>query len=225
MRVAIDGPAGAGKSTIARKVAAGLGYLYIDTGAMYRALTFSVLQQGLNPEMEEDVYQALQSLNLKLVPDPLLQGANRVFIGEQEVTSNIREPLVSQNVSAVASHFSIREAMVSLQKDFGRAGNVVMDGRDIGTAVMPDADLKIYLNATVEERAYRRQKELQQQGIKVDYADLICQISDRDLLDSTREFSPLCRAEDAIEIDTTNLTIDEVVDYVLTLVNRREQDV
>lgn len=225
MKVAIDGPAGAGKSTIARKVAARLGYLYIDTGAMYRALTYAVLKKGFDPLNEEQVRLVLDSLDLKLVPDPALEGVNRVFLGSLEVTDNIRKPIVSNNVSVVASHLSVRSAMVRLQKEISESGNVVMDGRDIGTTVMPDAQLKVYLNASVEERAQRRLKELTDKGVEIKLADLISEISRRDFLDSTREFSPLCKAPDAIEIDTTNLTIEEVVQQVLALVRRREDRV
>lgn len=224
MKIAIDGPAGAGKSTIARKVAAGLGYLYIDTGAMYRALTYHVLAQGLDPLDEEQVKSALDTLNLRL-ETASSEGINRVFLGAQEITEQIREPQVSQNVSAVSSHLSVRKAMVGLQKGLAKNGNVVMDGRDIGTAVMPDADLKIYLNASVEERAKRRQKELLARGVNVSLKELIEQISHRDFLDSTRKISPLCKADDAIEIDTTHLTVDQVVESVLTLVSRREKSV
>lgn len=218
MQIAIDGPAGAGKSTVARQVASRLGYLYIDTGAMYRALTYQVILDAVDPNNEEAVYSVLEKLDLRLVP---VEQANNVsccvFINDTEVTEQIRQPIVSQLVSAVSSHYKVRKEMVKLQQELAKSQNVVMDGRDITTTVLPNAELKIYLNASVEERAKRRLLELKSKGHPVELDDLINQINQRDRLDSTRKVSPLRKTEDAIEIDTTMLTIDQVVDRILAL--------
>ncbi|NMB39324.1 MAG: (d)CMP kinase [Firmicutes bacterium] len=226
MQIAIDGPAGAGKSTVARQVALRLGYLYIDTGAMYRALTYQVILDAVDPNNEEAVYSVLQQLDLRLVP---VKQANNVsccvFIGDNEVTEQIRKPIVSQLVSAVSSHYKVRKEMVKLQQELAKSQDVVMDGRDITTTVLPDAELKIYLNASVEERAKRRLLELKSKGHPVELDDLITQINQRDRLDSTRKVSPLRKAEDAVEIDTTMLTIDQVVERILALAVRRENRV
>lgn len=226
MQIAIDGPAGAGKSTVARQVALRLGYLYIDTGAMYRALTYQVILDAVDPNNEEAVYSVLQQLDLRLVP---VKQANNVsccvFIGDNEVTEQIRKPIVSQLVSAVSSHYKVRKEMVKLQQELAKSQDVVMDGRDITTTVLPDAELKIYLNASVEERAKRRLLEFKSKGHPVELDDLITQINQRDRLDSTRKVSPLRKAEDAVEIDTTMLTIDQVVERILALAVRRENRV
>lgn len=226
MQIAIDGPAGAGKSTVARQVALRLGYLYIDTGAMYRALTYQVILDAVDPNNEEAVYSVLQQLDLRLVP---VKQANNVsccvFIRDNEVTEQIRKPIVSQLVSAVSSHYKVRKEMVKLQQELAKSQDVVMDGRDITTTVLPDAELKIYLNASVEERAKRRLLELKSKGHPVELDDLITQINQRDRLDSTRKVSPLRKAEDAVEIDTTMLTIDQVVERILALAVRRENRV
>lgn len=225
MQIAIDGPAGAGKSTVAKMVADKLGYLYIDTGAMYRALTYFVLQEGLEPHSEEQVYQLLQKMDLRLIPSTDTGVSCRVFIGEQEITEEIRKPTVSQYVSIVASHSSVRTAMVELQRRMAALNDVVMDGRDIGTTVLPNADLKIFLSASVEERAKRRYQELLSKGVVLDFDQLIAEIKQRDLADSTRAVSPLRKAEDAVEIDTTELTVAQVVEQVLKLAVRRENSV
>ncbi|NLM68771.1 MAG: (d)CMP kinase [Firmicutes bacterium] len=225
MQIAIDGPAGAGKSTVAKMVADKLGYLYIDTGAMYRALTYFVLQEGLDPHSEEQVYQLLQKMDLRLIPSTDTGVSCRVFIGEQEITEEIRKPTVSQYVSIVASHSSVRTAMVELQRRMAALNDVVMDGRDIGTTVLPNADLKIFLSASVEERAKRRYQELLSKGVVLDFDQLIAEIKQRDLADSTRAVSPLRKAEDAVEIDTTELTVAQVVEQVLKLAVRRENSV
>ncbi len=223
MKIAIDGPAGAGKSTIARRVAASLGYIYIDTGAMYRALTCQVLRANVDPTDEDRVYDILLHLNLSLRHRKIKTRGNQVFIGETDVTQTIRDPAVSENVSMVASHKKVRQAMVSLQQRLANANDVVMDGRDIGTTVLPKADLKIFLHASVTERAKRRMLELERQGHQITIAELEKQVDQRDKADSTREVSPLRKADDAEEIDTTHLTIREVVDIVLTLVSRRKK--
>ena len=222
LRIAIDGPAGAGKSTVARIVAERLGCVYIDTGAMYRALTLEALDKGIDLTDQIALVDALRQMNLTIEPG---RGGNQIFIRGANVTARIREPLVSQNVSLVSSHKAVREAIVEMQQEMARHDNVVMDGRDIGTVVMPDADYKFFLSASVEVRAQRRQLELARKGYDVPLGELIEQIKERDHFDSTRENSPLKKAVDAIEIDATNLTIDEVVDLILLYCRGRNSDV
>jgi len=216
MKIAVDGPAGAGKSTIARLVAKQLGLRYVDTGAMYRAVTLAALRQGVDMDDEDALLRVATSMDLNIVFQG--QRGNVIYLDGQDVTGLIRQPDVTANVSAVSTHKKVRDFIVALQDQIGRQGSVVMDGRDIGTVVMPDADWKIFLQATVEERARRRQQELQRKGVVVDIKDLQEQIRTRDHLDSTRENSPLRKAEDAIEIDTTSLSISEVVEKVLDLI-------
>lgn len=221
MKIAIDGPAGAGKSTIARRVASALGYVYIDTGAMYRALTLAVLQKKADPKCEQQVEQIASSLNLRLRPDRR-GGGNRVLIGRKDVTLRIREPEVTENVSLVSSYPSVRQKMVEMQQQIAESGDVVMDGRDIGTTVMPDAEVKIFLKASIRERARRRSLELIRKGYQVNLAELEEQLRTRDIFDSTRKVSPLRKAEDAVVIDTTSMSVDEVVAEVLSVCRGRE---
>lgn len=217
LKIAIDGPAGAGKSTIARLVAKHLGIRYLDTGAMYRALTLAALRRGVPCGDEEALLRLATSIDLEIVFDQETK-ENLIYLDGEDVSQAIRQPEVSANVSLVSSHKKVREFIVALQKEIGRHGSIVMDGRDIGTVVMPDADWKIFLQASVEERAKRRQKELEGRGHQVDLHALEEQIRRRDHLDSTRENSPLRKAADAIEVDTTSLSIDQVVSRVLGLI-------
>ena len=216
MKIAVDGPAGAGKSTIARLVARHLGLRYVDTGAMYRAVTLAALRQGVDMSDEDALLRVATSMDLNIV----FQGekGNVIYLDGEDVTALIREPDVTAHVSTVSTHKKVRDFIVALQDQIGKQGSVVMDGRDIGTVVMPDADWKIFLQATVEERAKRRQREMERRGVQVDMGDLQEQIRKRDYLDSTRENSPLKKAVDAIEIDTTSLDVAEVVQKVLDLV-------
>jgi cytidylate kinase len=210
--IAIDGPAGSGKSTTARIVAQKLGYLYIDTGAMYRALTLKVIESGVDPKDEDMVFKLLEDARIELFYE---NGELKVLLDGVDVSERIRAPEVTNIVSIVSSHPRVRELMVRKQRELGRNGGVVMDGRDIGTVVFPEAELKIFMKADVVERAKRRQRELKKKGFNVAIEEIIEEIEKRDKLDSTREVSPLRKADDAIEIDTTNLTIDEQVEIVL----------
>ncbi|WP_207694987.1 cytidylate kinase [Enterococcus sp. DIV0212c] len=206
--IAIDGPASSGKSTVAKILAKKLNDIYCDTGAMYRVLTYLAIKNDVDFEDEEGLVTLCleHTISFKQTDKEQL-----VFIDGIEVTEEIRQPDVTNAVSIVAKHAAVREKMVELQQKIGRAGGVVMDGRDIGTAVLPDAEVKIFLVASVEERAERRYKENVEKGITTDFDTLKKEIEHRDYLDSTREVSPLKQAKDAIKIDTTGMNIDEVV--------------
>ena len=211
--IAIDGPAGAGKSTIAKKVAALLGYAYIDTGAMYRTVTLRFLESGL-PFSEAAVTAIAEKISITFRYG---NGVNRVFADGEEVTEAIRSLEVSRNVSKVAAVGGVRTAMVAAQRKIGNQGGVVMDGRDIGTVVFPQAELKVFLTASVEERARRRYLELKEKGTEVSLEDLEQRIAQRDALDENREISPLRYAEDARYLDSTSLTIDQVTEKIAAM--------
>ncbi|MCL1951034.1 MAG: (d)CMP kinase [Turicibacter sp.] len=210
--IAIDGPAAAGKSTIAQKIAGCLGYVYIDTGAMFRALTLKALNSGLALEDEAGIKRLLGDTQIKLTEE------KKVYLDGEEVTDAIRSPEVSRNVSLVASYKAVRDEMKARQIQYASNNPVVMDGRDIGTAVLPHADVKIFMTATVDVRAQRRYQENLKRNIPSDLEVLKKEIKDRDELDSTREHAPLVKAADAIEIDTSQLTIEEAVDKILKIV-------
>ena len=209
--VAIDGPAGAGKSTVTRAFAERLGLLYLDTGAMYRAVTWWVQQQGADPADESAVKALLDGLEVDL--SPLKNGVQTVRVNGKDVTDAIRDPKVTGSVSLVAAHPCVRELLTQQQQRLGERGGLVAEGRDIGTAVFPDAELKVFLTATPEERARRRAKDLQARGHAVpDLAELEAQIVERDRLDSTRAVAPLVQAEDATEVITDGMSIEAVID-------------
>lgn len=217
--VAIDGPAGAGKSTIAKLAAERLGYAYIDTGAMYRSVAWRFLQTG-KPFDEAFISQLANTMVIQFRPEARV---NRVFVDGQEVTDAIRSAEVTANVSRVAAIGAVREAMVEQQRRMGDAGGVLMDGRDIGTVVFPNAQLKIFLTASVEERAQRRYQELLAKGEQVDLAQLQQDIADRDKQDSERAIAPLRQAEDALLLDTSHMNIEQVTEKILQLVEERAQ--
>ena len=218
--VAIDGPAGAGKSTVTRAFAERLGLVYLDTGAMYRAVTWLVLEQGVNPADSEAVDVVLDDLQVEL--EPLQQGVQVVRVNGHEVTDAIRDPRVTASVSAVAAHACVRAAMTAQQQRMGKAGGLVAEGRDIGTAVFPDAELKVFLTATPKERARRRALDLEARGHEVPaLLELEAQIVERDRLDSTREVAPLLQADDAIELISDGMAIDQVIDALEDLFRRR----
>lgn len=218
IKVAIDGPAAAGKSTVAKLVADQCAYIYIDTGAMYRAVTYMALQQQASVEDERALLRILSEIDIVLRPD---QDGQKVYINGQDVTRQIRSREVTNHVSFVARHKQVREELVERQRKLAQAGGVVMDGRDIGTHVLPHAEVKVFLLATAEERAMRRHKENVQNGDPSNLEQLIEEIAERDRIDMNREVSPLKKAEDAIEIDTTSLTIAEVAEKILQLVKER----
>lgn len=217
--VAIDGPAGAGKSTIAKLAAEKLGYAYIDTGAMYRSVAWKFLQTG-QPFDEDFISGLSKTMLIDFKPEAKI---NRVFVDGTEVTDAIRTPEVTAIVSRVAAIGAVREAMVDQQRRMGEAGGVLMDGRDIGTVVFPNAQLKIFLTASVEERARRRYAEMVAKGQQVDLQQLQADIAERDKQDSERAISPLRQAEDALLLDTSDMGISEVTDRILQLVQERAQ--
>ncbi|WP_336825173.1 (d)CMP kinase [Sporosarcina sp. USHLN248] len=216
--IAIDGPAAAGKSTIAKRIAEKLNFTYIDTGAMYRALTHKALQLGIDMDSDRDLSKLLEETDIQLLPN---RDGQAVIIDGKDCTEVIRSQEVTANVSQVAAHTNVRKMMVAKQRDLAAGIGVVMDGRDIGTAVLPNADLKIFMTASVEERADRRYIENQRRGIQTSLAQLIADIKERDRADSEREVSPLKQAEDAILLDTTSLSIEEVADQVIELAEKR----
>lgn len=216
IQIAIDGPAGAGKSTIAKIVAEKLGFTYIDTGAMYRAITYKALQQGVSLADEAALAALLQTSTITLKPST---NGQLVFLDGADVSDVIRTNDVTASVSEVAAHAAIREQMVAAQQQLAAAGGVVMDGRDIATHVLPNAELKVFMSATVEERARRRFVDNEKRGIPSTIESLMADIALRDKLDSEREVSPLVQADDAIYLDTTSLTIDEAAAEILRLAN------
>lgn len=209
--VAIDGPAGAGKSTVAQLAAKELGYTYIDTGAMYRAVAWKVLQQG-GEVTDEKILAVIPDIDVDLSYE---NGKTTVRVDGQDVTGEIRTPEVSHIVSQVAALGPVRGKMVDLQRKMAERGGVLMDGRDIATNVLPGADVKIYLTASIAERANRRYKELREKGLAVNLADIEHDIAARDKADMEREISPLVQAEDATLLDTTGMTIPEVVARII----------
>ncbi len=204
--IAIDGPAGAGKSTVSKICAARLNYTYIDTGAMYRAVALKVLQSGKN--LDENL---INDIEIRL------DAAGKVFLDGREVTKEIRTPQVSRGASDVAKFGFVRKKLTELQRDMAKSSSVIMDGRDIGTQVLPNADLKIFLTASVDERAKRRFEELKAKNLAADFAKIKTEIILRDKQDSEREIAPLAMADDAILIDSTNLSVEEVVAEILRL--------
>ncbi|HEY0826564.1 MAG TPA: (d)CMP kinase [Bacilli bacterium] len=215
INIAIDGPAGAGKSTVARKVADALGYIYVDTGAMYRAVTWTALQQNLKPDDLEQLIQLVRNLEIHFIP-----GGNgqQVIVNGADVTHDIRSAEVNKHVSYFSQVKEVRELLVHRQQDMALTyKGVVMDGRDIGTRVLPDSELKVFLTASVHERAERRFKELTGHQPNITLDQLKMEIAGRDELDENREISPLIQANDAILLDCTNMSISEVVEQILKL--------
>ena len=216
MIVAIDGPAGSGKSTIAKKVAEQLGFVYIDTGAMYRALTYGYLQAPIDFSKKEERVAFLERMKVGF------NQKNEITLNDIVIKDEIRTFEVSEKVSYICSFPEIREAMTQLQRELAKKHSVIMDGRDIGTSVFPNADLKLFFVADSKERARRRQLDYLEKGIKKTMEEVEKEIVKRDELDSSRELSPLCKARDAIEIDTTALSVQEVCEKIFLLVNERK---
>lgn len=217
MQVAIDGPASSGKSTISKLIAKENHFLYLDTGAMYRVVTLAVLRNHISLEDYDAIYELVQNIDIRF---SMKDGKQIVFMNKEDVTDEIRSVEVTRNVSAVSAIKEVRTRLVHLQQEIAENHSIIMDGRDIGTVVLPQAEIKIFLVASVEERAKRRFIENQEKGIEMSYEELVEDIRRRDYIDSTRKESPLRKAEDAIEIDTTTMTIEDVVKTVTALIQK-----
>ena len=216
--VAIDGPSAAGKSTIAKMVAKIENFIYIDTGAMYRCVAYYCLTQKIDLNDEKAVEQAIEHIQIRLTSD------NKVYLNDEDVSNQIRQDQVSLGASCVSKYQAVRSFLVDEQRKMAKAGNVILDGRDIGTVVLPNADLKIYQIASVETRAKRRYLENLERGLDADLETIKKEIEERDYQDTHREISPLKKAEDAIELDTSSLTLEEVVEQVLTLIQKAKEE-
>ena len=220
--IALDGPAASGKSTLGKKLADSLGYLFFDTGVMYRAITWIALQHDMNLRDEAAITQLAQNAQIDIRPPSKDDGRScDVIIGEKDVTWDMRGEEVDANVSVVSAYANVRKALSEQQRRIGMRGKVVMVGRDIGTVVLPDADLKIYLDASAEERAKRRYNEIIARGEPADYDEILRKVIERDRIDSTRADSPLHEAEDAIVIDNTLLSEAQQLEKVLALVKEK----
>jgi cytidylate kinase len=215
--VAIDGPAGAGKSTIAKIIGEKFNLMYINTGAMYRAVTLKAMNANVSENNVADLVKIVESLEMHFEEDHL-------FVNKEDLTDRINMPIISNNVSRYAAVPEIREILVKLQQNIAKKFNVIMDGRDIGTVVLADAPFKFYLTASSEERAKRRYEELNSKGIEVDYNTILSEIVKRDYIDTHREITPLIKAEDAIEIDSSALDINGVVETIVGYINSKTKN-
>ena len=214
MNIAIDGPAGAGKSTIAKKVAAKLNFVYVDTGAMYRSIALYVIRNGVDPNGEADMANALDKIDVSIAYE---DGTQHIFLNGEDVSTAIRQEEVGNMASKVATKAAVRAKLLDLQRNLAASQDVIMDGRDIGTFVLPQAEVKIYLTASVGERADRRYKELIEKGQTPDLEQIKKDIEARDYQDMHRDIAPLKQAEDAILIDSSDMTIDEVVGEIIRI--------
>jgi cytidylate kinase len=217
MNVAIDGPAGAGKSTIAKAIAKKLGYVYVDTGAMYRAMALYFLRSNISKDDEAKISSVVDDISVSIKYE---DGAQHVILNGEDVTGLIRTEEVGNMASATSVYGPVRTKLVALQQELAKTTDVIMDGRDIGTVVLPNADVKVFLTASVECRAKRRYDELVGKGLEADFDKIAKDIEERDYRDSHREISPLKQAEDATLVDSSDMTIDEVVDAIIKLCNK-----
>ncbi len=221
INVAIDGPAGAGKSTIAKKCAKELGFIYVDTGALYRAIGVNALRQNVDTRDSENVEKTLDGVRIQL---RFIDGEQRVFLGDEDVSEAIRTPEASMAASNVSAIPSVRSFLFDLQRNIAKENDCIMDGRDIGTVVLPDARFKIFMTATAEIRAQRRYDELIAKGIEANYRDVLDDIIKRDYQDSHREIAPLKQADDAVVIDTTQMTPDEVAETIIEMIRGEDNE-
>ncbi len=212
--IAIDGPAGAGKSTIAKRVAALKGYIYVDTGALYRGLAVYFLRRGLSPEEPERIIEACGEADIRINYE---DGVQQIYLNGENITGQIREEAVGNMASRCSVIPKVREKLLELQRSLAREENVVMDGRDIGTNILPNADVKVFLTASVEIRAERRCKELTEKGVPCNFDEIAADIRERDERDMNRKAAPLRKAEDAVLIDSSDLTVEEVTEKILQL--------
>ena len=215
--VAIDGPAGAGKSTIAKRLAKELGFIYVDTGAMYRGIALYMIKKGIDSHDEKSVSEAVASVDVKI---SYQEGQQRVILNGEDVSDEIRTEEVSAAASTTSAYGAVRGHLLELQRTLAKENDVIMDGRDIGTTILPDAQVKIYLTASVECRAKRRFNELTAKGESHELSKIEEDIRQRDHQDMTREISPLKKADDAIEVDSSDMSIDEVVDHIKEIVKK-----
>ena len=212
MIIAIDGPAGSGKGTISKLLAERLGYVYIDTGSMYRSLTYLVLRDNIDIDNEKAIYESFSNCKMEITKDC------RNLLDGEDITGKIRTQEINTNISKISGYPSIRELMRLKQREFANDHSIVMEGRDITTEVFPDADYKFYLDASIEERTKRRVKQNEEKGLESDYNEIYESIKNRDIADMTREFGALKRTDDQIYIDSSNMTIEEVVSYMLEVI-------
>lgn len=218
VNIAVDGPAGAGKSTLSRRVAAALGYIYVDTGALYRAVGLHMLRAGIDPKDAAAVTAALGDVHVAL---RFIDGEQRVFLGEEDVSAAIRTPDASMAASNVSAHPPVRDFLFSLQRDIAAQNNCIMDGRDIGTVVLPEAQVKVYLTASPETRAARRCKELEEKGMPTPFDAVLADIIERDYNDSHRAVAPLRQADDAVLLDTSDLDFEQALDALMQIIKER----
>ena len=216
--IALDGPAGAGKSTVAKGAAKALGFIYVDTGALYRTVGLKFLRDGYGTELDCDIESVLKTVDVDI---KFIDGVQHVFLNGEDVSEEIRTPKASMMASAVSAKPPVRAFLLEMQRKLARENNVIMDGRDIGTVVLPDATLKFFVTASVAERANRRYKELLAKGMDVNYDDIYSDIATRDYNDSHREIAPLKPAEDSIIFDTTGNTLEESVEKLLKMIKER----
>lgn len=216
--IALDGPAGAGKSTVAKGAAKALGFIYVDTGALYRTVGLKFIREGYDTTLDCDIEAVLKTIEVDI---KFIDGAQHVFLNGEDVSDEIRTPNASMMASAVSAKPPVRAFLLEMQRKLARENNVLMDGRDIGTVVLPNATLKFFVTATVEERANRRYKELIEKGMDVKYEDIYKDIETRDYNDSHREIAPLKPAEDSIMFDTTGNTLEQSIEQLLAMINER----
>ena len=217
--IAIDGPAGAGKSTIAKRLAKELGYYYVDTGAIYRTVAYFMDLLGIAPKDVDGVTRYIDELTIEIEYDE--EGQQHMIMNGMDVTGDIRTPDISQKASLISAHAVVRDMLLDMQRDVARKHNVIMDGRDIGTVVLPRANVKIFLTASAEVRAQRRHLELQAKGSKDSFEKVLAEIKQRDHQDSTREIAPLKQAKDALLVDTSNMDIDAVITEIRRIVTEK----
>ena len=222
--IAIDGPSAVGKSTLGKLIAKEMGYLYIDTGAIYRAITLKALKNNLNLNNEKLILNLVSKVNISIKnTNRNLEESFRIFVDGKDVTEEIREPKIDQNVSQIAKLPKIRKQLIDLQRKLAKKGNIIMEGRDIGSIILPYADIKLFFTASQEERIRRRYQELKNKGYKISYKEVKEQIIQRDFIDSNRECAPLTKTKDAIVIDSTKKNIEEVKNDILNIIKKYKE--